>query len=374
MRCANCGSEIRVGSVYCSVCGREAQLVSESNLLEDDVLKNMLAEKRTSRPEEIQNNSARVVKKNNSHKKLWITLTICVFIVLIATALYLYNIKLKYDRENSYDYQFQLGKEAEATKDYDGAIALYNKAMLLNTDSIEVRYALARAYMATDDIENTVQILNEIIIYDNTEVEAFKQLIEIYADRNAFEDIIDLREKAGNADVQELFDAYSVAAPEFSIEEGSYTDDITVELVADRGTEIYYTLNEESPIDYGSLYTGPIQLDREGTYTIEAVAVDEHGIYSKVVSGIYIISFTEPAPATASLPSGNYTEQQDIVLNIPEGCTAYYTWDGSAPTTDSAKYTAPIPMEIGNNVLSVVVVDKHGLFSRIARYNYKYIP
>ena len=38
MKCANCGAEIRVGCVYCPVCGKEAQIVSDYNILEDDYL------------------------------------------------------------------------------------------------------------------------------------------------------------------------------------------------------------------------------------------------------------------------------------------------------------------------------------------------
>ena len=30
MKCANCGAEIKLGCVYCSVCGKEAQIDSSS--------------------------------------------------------------------------------------------------------------------------------------------------------------------------------------------------------------------------------------------------------------------------------------------------------------------------------------------------------
>ena len=45
MKCANCGAELKVGCIYCSVCGKEAQIVSDYNLLEDDFLRNMLQER-----------------------------------------------------------------------------------------------------------------------------------------------------------------------------------------------------------------------------------------------------------------------------------------------------------------------------------------
>ena len=42
MKCANCGAELKVGCVYCSVCGKEAQIVPDYNELDDDYLKALL--------------------------------------------------------------------------------------------------------------------------------------------------------------------------------------------------------------------------------------------------------------------------------------------------------------------------------------------
>ena len=43
MKCAKCGAEIRKkAAFYCSVCGHEAQIVSDYNVLEDDYLRSLL--------------------------------------------------------------------------------------------------------------------------------------------------------------------------------------------------------------------------------------------------------------------------------------------------------------------------------------------
>ena len=47
MKCAKCGAEIRPGCVYCSNCGQEAQIVTEINILEDDLLRSMLEEEQS---------------------------------------------------------------------------------------------------------------------------------------------------------------------------------------------------------------------------------------------------------------------------------------------------------------------------------------
>ena len=44
MKCANCNAEIKDGSIYCPVCGKEAQMISGYSSLEDDFLHSLLRE------------------------------------------------------------------------------------------------------------------------------------------------------------------------------------------------------------------------------------------------------------------------------------------------------------------------------------------
>ncbi len=72
--------------------------------------------------------------------------------------------------------------------------------------------------------------------------------------------------------------------------------------------------------------------------------------------------------------SGEYLSPQTIYVSVPEGCSAYYTWNGSDPTTASLQYSGGITMPEGNNVLSVILVDEYGNTSSIQRVNYIYMP
>ena len=66
MKCAKCGAELRVGSVYCENCGQPAQIVPDYNVLEDDFIVSILDEKK--KEEEIPAKSQQEKKANQQEK------------------------------------------------------------------------------------------------------------------------------------------------------------------------------------------------------------------------------------------------------------------------------------------------------------------
>ena len=44
MKCIYCGSELKEGSLFCSHCGKEVQIVPVYNIYDDDYLKALLTE------------------------------------------------------------------------------------------------------------------------------------------------------------------------------------------------------------------------------------------------------------------------------------------------------------------------------------------
>ncbi len=44
MKCLSCGTELENGQVFCTKCGKEIQIVSDKNTLEEDVLLNLMNE------------------------------------------------------------------------------------------------------------------------------------------------------------------------------------------------------------------------------------------------------------------------------------------------------------------------------------------
>jgi hypothetical protein len=72
--------------------------------------------------------------------------------------------------------------------------------------------------------------------------------------------------------------------------------------------------------------------------------------------------------------SGTYHTQTYITMTANEGEHIYYTWDGTVPTSDSAEYVEPIAIPEGNQILSVIVVNEHGMSSNVLKMNYQYLP
>ena len=69
MKCAKCGAELKKGCLYCSVCGHEAQIVSDYNVLEDDYLRSLLKDGEGEKNPRRRNRSQK--KQKRRKKVIW---------------------------------------------------------------------------------------------------------------------------------------------------------------------------------------------------------------------------------------------------------------------------------------------------------------
>lgn len=381
MKCANCGAEIKLGCVYCSVCGKEAQIVPDYNV-EEDILKELLEE-----DDKLNKNASSNGKKKKSLKKsqkkkkeaeqkkkqkrLLITVSVLIAIAIIGVIIVLL---VQNSHKKSFDYQYQKGISYTEEKNYTKALTYFEQAEKLQPDNVDVLLRMADLYRLRKDETSEEAYLLQILTLDKNNEEAYQMLIALYDKQKEYDKLQDLYEQSDSDKIKALFDNYEVKAPEFSEEAGEYNDTIEIELMADSDCTIYYTLNGDSPIEKGMEYTEPISLEDEKEYTIKAVAKDARGFYSEIAEADYEITFEAPDSANVTPAAGTYYDAQSISIQVPAGSTAYYTWDGSTPTQDSDVYSEPLEMPQGNNVLSVLVVDDHGLASPVIRYNYIYLP
>lgn len=384
MKCSKCGAEIEVGSVFCKKCGEPVQMVPDYNVLEDDFLVSLLdeqqnvkqesktLEEKTVKSEKNTSNRAgkESTKKQNDFAALWknkkarggiIAGIIALVILIVFLVLYL----------TSYDHYVAKGKAADTKEEYTEALTYYNRAIKKNDAKAKAKILAANDYMKLTEYDKAEELLLSVIEKDSDNVSAYKSLIVLYLTTGSYDKLDFLQAQVTNQKIIDLFNDHLVSAPVFSVDGGKYDDDVIIELHAKTG-KIYYTLDGSDPTEGGILYTEPFTL-KEGTTTVQAVCEDGEKV-SEVIEKRYKISYADPEAPIVIPAGGSFTTPTTITVEVPEGASVYYTWDGTTPTQSSAKYTAPIDMMEGNNILSLLLVDKHGKTSNVSEYNYKYIP
>lgn len=379
MKCTFCGDELKEGCVFCSTCGKEAQLVPDYNIFDEDLLKTVLEEEARESLKKQQELTAAKKEKELQRKKKVKQQKIMIISAIAGIALLLIIVLsvalVNKNHSSSIDYQIEVAKNAYDKGDYEKAIEAYEKAIEIDKKNVDVRIALGKLYMELEDYDSALMTFQEVIKMDSKNEVAYENLIKIYENKKDTESILALVKDVKETSVLKLFADYIVVPPEFDVEEGEYEEAISLMLSSAKGEDIYYTMDGLDPVKYGDLYSDSIDLDEEGEYEIKAVCVNEKGVYSEVVTKKFEIVFAEPEMAVVTPNGGNYTSSTivPISIEVPEGCEAYYTWDGTDPTIASTKYTAPIDIPEGNNVLAVLIVNtKTQKASEIYRGHFEY--
>ena len=369
MKCAKCGAEIRPGCVYCSNCGQEAQIVTEINILEDDLLRSMLDEESEKTKETVsaedkcrkssessdtkQAERGRKQKKSRQQKKKQLRMLTILLIVLAAACLTAGGI-LRYQRANSAAYQLKRAQEAFDQKNYTSALDYVNRALQLEDGSEDALLLQGQIYQMMKEDDQAETILLKVIDQNPDCTEAYESLLELYDENGSYEQILALKEKTTNPDILSLFDTYLVETPVIDV--------------------IYYTLDGSIPTKKDTLYEDVVSIEKQGKTTLTAVAMDKNGRYSEPVSAQYDIELDAPDVPVVSPDGGRFTEASSVTVTVPKGVTVYYTWNDTAPSKKSSKYTGPIEIPEGNNILSLIAVDENGLSSEVLKCNYIYYP
>ena len=372
MKCEKCGNELKAGYVYCSKCGKAVQLVPDYNLLDEDLLGDIIKNEAKDISEDTVLDTE-LIEKLRRKKMLIGGAVAAALLVAVLTSFFLYQ-ETEKRRAGSYDYQFGKAQEYLEEGDYNRAAACYRQALILRAQDPAAAKGLAGIYMEQEEDEEAKQTLEELVKAGQEDTESLQMLIELYDRNGEYDKISELCDAVNGREMPLLFGDYLVDLPEFGTAPGTYGQELAVSIMAGEDCDILYTTDGENPALHGKLYENEIRLEDEGTTVFFAVARNRMGICSEIARASYTIRF-EKLDMPSVLPSGGtYYDAQQITVSVPEGCSAYYTWDGSDPTEHSAKYTGPLAMLPGNQVLSVVSVDESGAKSEVYRVNYVYMP
>lgn len=385
MKCIYCGKELAEGELFCPACGKAVQIVPDYNVYDDDYLKEVLAQENQKKPAttDIKKKTASVTStaqpsgkganQKQKKKQMMVIGGVIAVIGVLVLVLVLVGAGIQKKHANSFDYQVSLAEEAYKKGNTDDAITYYENALSLDKNNIEVRLILAGIYEEQKNYDAALVLYQEVIKIDSANRDACKGLIAIYEKQKNYDAIIELSD-AVDTSLADLFTDYQVQTPKFSIEPGVYDGAQTLVLSSDAGDSVFYTTDGSDPMEKGLMYTNPIPLgENNHTYVIKAVCMNDKNLYSDVVTNQYQIKIPAPDIPIVTPDGGDFGVETTVSVTVPDGCSAYYTWDGSTPTSASSRYASPLTIPEGNNVLSVIIIDNTThLSSEVYRGNFIY--
>ncbi len=366
MKCKSCGKEIESGLIYCPECGKAIELVPEYNVLEEELLSKIVEDKNKEKTfaegvyKNVDNKPAEEISKDlpkpkkKSYKKAGFAGVCIIGIIALCIIFVLYS-----NITGSYSYILEKAQTYEDEGKYTSALEYYQKAYNMQPEDFTVIYGLGRTYYYTKTYSSAVEYLALALKSEPENTEIYDYLLKSYDALDDSESISQLAEDAPTDEISQMISKYIVLPPDFSLDSGEFTDDITVYISSQEDYQVFYTTNTKDPRLSGKLFTSPLVL-KEGTTNVKAVCLSPDGEYSDIVEREYTVSYGTPSTPEVTPEAGEYNYPISITVTVPAGGKAYYTWDGSDPATNGTLYTGAIDIIPGKSVLSVVVFDRRG--------------
>ena len=129
---------------------------------------------------------------------------------------------------------------------------------------------------------------------------------------------------------------------------------------ATESARIYYTTDGSDPLSGGTLYSGPFSVIEN--CTVRAAAKRDDYNPSATAS-----QFINVSSVKCAVPTFSVTDNKLTIATQTEGASIWYTMDGSEPTEQSSRYTAPVQLEM-NGKIRAFVTKSGSIQSSVSEY------
>jgi len=370
MKCPRCGERLKKDFLYCEKCGEEIRIVPDFEPeIENSIIETLSAVAEEMSPTvEMDIDAEDEFASEPEHRwKRHVLLGVCIVCFLILGGFIFFFLQRIY-QDNYYKEQIANAQVAYNQKDFVQAATFYKNALKMEEDN-----ALLISYAdCLYEIGNVDQALSNYYAVIEKEPEnemAYARIIAIYEKEEDYAEINRLLISSSQT-IQSHFQNYMAVEPVFNYKSGVYDYVIPLKMQAPTTGKVYYSLDGSDPRYGGIEYTSPIFL-RYGKYVLKAVFVNDFGLFSEVVEAEYLIEGTRPESPMVIPESGQFNLPQKISIEIPQGCTVYYTTDGSTPDETSSIYGEPIPMKEGVTNYRFITLSSDGVYSEVTARSYQ---
>ena len=307
------------------------------------------------------------LKKREAAKKRRRNLLITLFLLLALIGVGIY---VAY--QNSYTGVMKKGYSALQAGNYEQAESYFNRAIVKDKSRAEAYTGRSEIYIEQNDLDSAESVFLSALGSQPTNADLYQAAIDFYMDTEQLEKISPLLADCEDETVLNAVSDYVSAAPSFSLEGGTYSEVQEVTISSSTGGTIYYTTDGTDPTASSEEYREPILLQNEGEVVIKAIAINDKEIPSIVSSAKYTIEFPIASAPAVNPATGQYTEPTQITITVPDGYTAYYTMDGTTPTSDSERYTGPVDMPENSQIIfnAVLINNNNGKATDVTTRNY----